>query len=84
MDCCERVSVHVDCLSTGRVWVINGFVGCILYFSTGLLFLYLQLRVFVWAASGNAGRFFFGIIGWAALNGLVVWAESRPSIECCF
>jgi cell division protease FtsH len=44
------------------------------YVLLGLLFLYIQLRVFIWAAAGKPARFFFGILGWAALNGLVYWA----------
>jgi cell division protease FtsH len=63
----------------GRELVLNGLsiVGLILL---GLFFLYIQLRVFVWAASGNVGRFFFGIIGWALLNALVVWAVVNPDV----
>ena len=60
-------------------WVLNALsIGGLILL--GLLFLYIQLRVFVWAASGNAGRFFFGIIGWALLNGLVVWALINPDV----
>jgi cell division protease FtsH len=44
------------------------------YALLALFFLYIQLRVFVWAASGKPGRFFFGILAWGALNGLVYWA----------
>ncbi|MFT3895668.1 MAG: AAA family ATPase [Anaerolineales bacterium] len=44
------------------------------YVLLALLFLYVQLRVFIWAAAGKPARFFFGILGWAALNGLVYWA----------
>ena len=62
-----------------REWVLNAlFIGGLVIL--GLLFLYIQLRVFVWAASGNASRFFFGIIGWALLNGLVVWALVNPDV----
>jgi cell division protease FtsH len=62
-----------------RSVVLNGLsiMGLILF---GLFFLYIQLRVFVWAASGNAARFFFGIIGWALLNGLVFWAVVNPDV----
>lgn len=64
---------------TARAWVLNALsiLGLILL---GLLFLYIQLRAFVWAASGNAGRFFFGIVGWALLNALVVWAIVNPDV----
>lgn len=64
---------------TARAWVLGALfiVGLILL---GLFFLYIQLRVFVWAASGNAGRFFFGILGWALLNALVVWAVVNPDV----
>ncbi|NOH04363.1 MAG: AAA family ATPase [Chloroflexi bacterium] len=54
-----------------------GALGLILL---GLFFLYIQLRVFIWAASGNAGRFFFGILGWALFNALVVWAIVNPDV----
>lgn len=62
-----------------RQWVLNALsIGGLVIL--GLLFLYIQLRVFIWAASGNASRFFFGIIGWALLNGLVVWALVNPDV----
>lgn len=62
-----------------RGFVLNGLsiLGLILF---GLFFLYIQLRVFIWAASGNAGRFFFGILGWSLLNGLVFWAVVNPDV----
>ena len=62
-----------------RISVVNGlfFFGYILL---GLLFLYIQLRVFIWAAAGKPARFFFGIIGWAAFNGLIYWAIISPEV----
>lgn len=62
-----------------REWVLGALwvLGLILL---GLFFLYIQLRVFIWAASGNAGRFFFGILGWALFNALVVWAIVNPDV----
>ena len=64
---------------TARIIVINGLivVGYILF---ALLFLYVQLRVFIWAASGKPVRFFFGILGWAAINGLIYWAIISPEV----
>jgi len=62
-----------------RIMIINGFI-ILGYIILGLLFLYVQLRVFIWAASGKPGRFFFGILGWAALNGLVYWAIISPEV----
>lgn len=62
-----------------RAWVVSGLL-IIFYILIGLFFLYIQLRVFVWAASGNASRLFFGILGWSALNGLVVWALISPEV----
>jgi len=50
------------------------------YALLALLFLYIQLRVFIWAASGKSAKFFFGIIGWAAINGVVYWAIVNPEI----
>jgi cell division protease FtsH len=52
----------------------------VFYALFALLFLYIQLRVFVWAASGKSARFFFGILGWAALNGLLYWAFFNQEI----
>jgi cell division protease FtsH len=46
----------------------------------GLLFIYVQLRVFLWAAAGKPARFFFGLLGWAALNGIVYWAIISPEV----
>jgi cell division protease FtsH len=50
------------------------------YFILFLLFLYIQLRVFVWAASGKPARFFFGILAWGALNGLIYAAFINQEI----
>jgi cell division protease FtsH len=62
-----------------RIMILNGLI-LIGYFLLGLLFLYVQLRVFIWAAAGKPARFFFGILGWAALNGLVYWAVISPEV----
>ena len=62
-----------------RGLIITGLL-YIFYAVLALLFLYVQLRVFIWAASGKSGRFFFGIVGWAALNGVVYWAIINPEI----
>lgn len=64
---------------TARILIVNGLLltGYILF---GLFLLYIQLRVFLWAAAGKAGRFFFGILGWAAFNGLVYWAIINPVV----
>jgi len=62
-----------------RIMILNGLI-ILGYVIFGLLFLYIQLRVFIWAASGKPGRFFFGIIGWAALNGLIYWAIINPDV----
>jgi cell division protease FtsH len=62
-----------------RVSIINGLV-VLAYILLGLLFLYIQLRVFIWAAAGKPVRFFFGILGWAALNGLIYWAIISPEV----
>jgi cell division protease FtsH len=64
---------------TARILTINGLI-ITFYVLLGLLFLYIQLRVFIWAAAGKPGRFFFGILGWAALNGLVYWALISPEV----
>jgi len=47
---------------TARIMTINGLI-ITFYILLGLLFLYIQLRVFIWAAAGKPGRFFFGIMG---------------------
>jgi len=62
-----------------RVRVVDGLF-VLFYILLGLYFLYIQLRVFIWAAAGKPGRFFFGILGWAALNGLVYWAIINPEV----
>ena len=62
-----------------RIRIINGLL-LLGYILLGLLFLYIQLRVFVWAASGKPARFFFGITGWVALNGLIYWAFVNPEV----
>jgi len=64
---------------TARILIVNGMLltGYILF---GLFVLYIQLRVFLWAAAGKAGRFFFGILGWAAFNGLIYWAIINPVV----
>ncbi len=63
----------------GRAFVLN-IISIGLLVLLGLFFLYIQLRVFIWAASGGASKFFFGILGWALLNGLVVWAIVNPDV----
>ena len=64
---------------TARIMTINGLI-IAFYILLALLFLYIQLRVFVWAAAGKPGRFFFGIMGWAAFNGLIYWAMISPEV----
>jgi cell division protease FtsH len=64
---------------TARAQVLSGLL-IFFYILLGLLFLYIQLRVFIWAAAGKPVRFFFGILGWAAFNGLVYWAIVNPEI----
>ncbi len=64
---------------TARIIVINGLI-VIGYIIFALLFLYVQLRVFIWAAAGKPFRFFFGILGWAAVNGLIYWAIISPEV----
>lgn len=65
--------------TSARITIINGLI-LLTYILLGLFFLYIQLRVFIWAASGKPLRFFFGILGWAALNGLVYWAIISPEV----
>src|SRR5690242_5401015 len=64
---------------SARIVIFNGLIilGYILF---GLFVLYIQLRVFIWAASGKPVRFFFGILGWAAFNGLIYWAIVNPEV----
>jgi hypothetical protein len=64
---------------SARVVVFDGLL-ILFYILLGLLFLYVQLRVFIWAAGGKPARFFFGIVGWAAVNGLVYWAVISPEV----
>ena len=72
--------VSISIVSTnGRIMVINGLI-IIGYVLLALLFLYIQLRVFIWASSGKPVRFFFGILGWAAFNGLIYWAVISPEV----
>lgn len=75
-----NVLVSLSIVSTpARITIVNGLV-LLGYVLLGLIFLYIQLRVFIWAASGKPFRFFFGILGWAALNGLVYWAILSPEV----
>ena len=72
--------VSISIISTnGRIIVVNGLI-VLGYILLGLLFLYIQLRVFMWAASGKPARFFFGIVAWAAFNGLIYWAIISPEV----
>jgi len=64
---------------TARILTANGLI-ILGYVLLGLWFLYIQLRVFIWASAGKPGRFFFGIMGWAALNGLLYWAIINPEV----
>jgi len=65
--------------TNARIMIINGLI-ILAYVLMGLLFLYIQLRVFIWAASGKPFRFFFGILAWAAFNGLIYWAIVNPEV----
>jgi cell division protease FtsH len=65
--------------TNARIMIINGLI-VVGYILLGLLFLYIQLRVFIWAASGKPIRFFFGILAWAAFNGLIYWAIISPEV----
>jgi cell division protease FtsH len=62
-----------------RALIVGGLF-IVAYILLGLLFLYIQLRVFIWAASGKPAKFFFGIMGWAAFNGLLYWALISPEV----
>lgn len=64
---------------TARILIANGLIltGYVIF---ALFILYIQLRVFLWAAAGKPARFFFGLLGWAALNGLVYWAIINPEV----
>ncbi|RPI89576.1 MAG: AAA family ATPase [Chloroflexi bacterium] len=65
--------------TNARIMIFNGLI-IVFYILLALFFLYIQLRVFIWAASGRPTRFFFGIMGWAALNGLLFWALINPEV----
>jgi cell division protease FtsH len=65
--------------TNARIMIINGLI-VLGYILLALLFLYVQLRVFIWAASGKPLRFFFGILAWAAFNGLIYWAIVSPEV----
>ena len=72
--------VSAAILSTNaRIMIFNGLI-ILGYVLLALFFLYLHLRVFLWAASGKPTRFFFGLMGWAALNGLIYWAIISPEV----
>ena len=62
-----------------RILIANGLL-ILGYVALGLLLLYIQLRVFMWAASGKPARFFFGIMGWLAVNALIIWALIDPAV----
>jgi cell division protease FtsH len=65
--------------TNARIMIVNGLI-IVGYVLLALLFLYIQLRVFIWAASGKPFRFFFGILAWAAFNGLIYWAIISPEV----
>src|SRR5688500_10945558 len=64
---------------TARILTFNGLI-ITFYILLGLLFLYIQLCVFIWAAAGKPARFFFGTLAWAAFNGLIYWAIISPEV----
>jgi cell division protease FtsH len=75
-----NVLVTLAFISTNaRILIINGLI-IVGYILLALLFLYIQLRVFIWAASGKPTRFFFGLMGWIALNGIIIWAIISPEV----
>ena len=75
-----NIMVSLSIISeSARAIIVSGLI-IVFYILLGLLFLYIQLRVFIWAASGKPTRFFFGIMGWAALNGLIYWALISPEV----
>jgi cell division protease FtsH len=75
-----NVLVSMAIVSTNaRIIIINGLI-VLGYVLLALFFLYIQLRVFLWAASGKPVRFFFGILAWAAFNGLIYWAIVSPEV----
>lgn len=65
---------------TARIIILNGFI-ILGYLIFGLWFLYIQLRVFMWAAAGRAGLFFFRILGWATLNGIAYLTLVDPAVR---
>ena len=65
--------------SDARIMIYNGLI-ILGYVLLALVFLYIQLRVFLWAASGKPLRFFFGILAWAAFNGLIYSAIVNPEV----
>ena len=65
--------------TSARIVIFNGLI-ILGYVLLGLFILYIQLRVFLWAASGRPVRFFFGILGWAAFNALIYWAIISPEV----
>jgi cell division protease FtsH len=72
--------VSAAILSTNaRITIFNGLI-ILGYVLLALFFLYLHLRVFLWAASGKPTRFFFGLLAWAAFNGLIYWAIISPEV----
>src|SRR5258705_5430266 len=72
--------ISMSIISTNaRIIVVNGLI-VVGYILLALLFLYIQLRVFIWAAAVKPGRFFFGIRGWAAFNGLIYWGIISPEV----
>jgi cell division protease FtsH len=72
--------VSAAILSTNaRIMIFNGLI-VLGYVLLALLFLYIQLRVFLWAASGKPLRFFLGIMLWASFNGLIYWAIISPEV----
>jgi cell division protease FtsH len=75
-----NILVSLAIVSTNaRIMIINGLI-VVGYIILALFILYIQLRVFIWAASGKPARFFFGILGWAAFNGLIYWAIISPEV----
>ncbi|HSL44595.1 MAG TPA: AAA family ATPase [Anaerolineales bacterium] len=65
--------------TNARIMIFNGLI-VLGYILLGLFFIYIQLRVFLWAASGKPTRFFFGILAWGAFNGLIYWALISPEV----
>lgn len=65
--------------TNARIMIFNSLI-VLGYILLALFFLYIQLRVFLWAASGKPLRFFLGIMLWAAFNGLIYWAIISPEV----